>query len=197
MAAPLDQAATSWPAGPRRPHRSGEIVNFDSLQLYRGFDVGTAKTPVSERRNIPHHLFDVLDPAGGYSAGDYARLARRAIAEIPARGPRADRRGRRRVLSPRAAARPSGAPVARRNLRARLETPGEPAARFAASPADASGTGAAGAYPSSRRSENDSGVGDPAVDRAALPPLKPRASARFRISSKSASIRSVRACSAD
>ncbi len=70
---------------------SGEIVNFDSLQLYRGFDVGTAKTPVSERRDIPHHLFDVLEASsgyggGGYSAGDYARMARRAIAEITGRG---------------------------------------------------------------------------------------------------------------
>jgi tRNA dimethylallyltransferase len=69
---------------------SGEIVNFDSLQLYRGFDVGTAKTPVSERRDIPHHLFDVLEASsgygGGYSAGDYARLARGAIAEVAARG---------------------------------------------------------------------------------------------------------------
>jgi tRNA dimethylallyltransferase len=63
----------------------GEIVNCDSLQLYRGFDVGTAKTPVAARRNIPHHLFDVLEPADGYSAGDYARLAREAIAEISAR----------------------------------------------------------------------------------------------------------------
>lgn len=64
----------------------GEIVNFDSLQLYRGFDIGTAKTPVSERRGIPHHLLDVLDLSGGYSAGDYARLARGSIAEISTRG---------------------------------------------------------------------------------------------------------------
>src|SRR5271155_5489696 len=63
---------------------SGEIVNCDSLQLYRGFDVGTAKTPVAARRDIPHHLFDVLEASDGYSAGDYARLARRAIAEIAA-----------------------------------------------------------------------------------------------------------------
>jgi tRNA dimethylallyltransferase len=64
----------------------GEIVNFDSLQLYRGFDVGTAKTPVSARRLIPHHLFDVLNPSDGYSAGDYARLARNIIFEITQRG---------------------------------------------------------------------------------------------------------------
>lgn len=63
-----------------------EIVNFDSLQLYRGFDVGAAKTPVADRRGIPHHLFDVLSPSDGYSAGDYARMARRTIAEISQRG---------------------------------------------------------------------------------------------------------------
>jgi len=63
----------------------GEIVNCDSLQLYRGFDVGTAKTPMAARRDIPHHLFDVLEPANGYSAGDYARLARQTISEISAR----------------------------------------------------------------------------------------------------------------
>jgi tRNA dimethylallyltransferase len=65
---------------------SGEIVNFDSLQLYRGFHIGTAKTPPSERRGITHHLLDVLDPSDGYSAGEYARVARNTIAEISARG---------------------------------------------------------------------------------------------------------------
>lgn len=65
---------------------NGELVNFDSLQLYRGFDIGTAKTPVPARRGIPHHLFDVLDPSNGYSAGEYARLARAVVAEISARG---------------------------------------------------------------------------------------------------------------
>jgi tRNA dimethylallyltransferase len=65
---------------------SGEIVNCDSLQLYRGFHVGTAKTPEVERRGIPHHLLDVLDPADGYSAGEYARIARNTIQEISTRG---------------------------------------------------------------------------------------------------------------
>jgi len=64
----------------------GEIVNCDSMQLYRGFDIGTAKTPADRRRGIPHHLFDVLAAGEGYSAGDYARAARSAIAEISARG---------------------------------------------------------------------------------------------------------------
>jgi tRNA dimethylallyltransferase len=64
---------------------SGEIVNCDSLQFYRGFDIGTAKTPVAERRGIPHHLFDALEPQNGYSAGEYARDARTVIAQISGR----------------------------------------------------------------------------------------------------------------
>ncbi|MEO8096565.1 MAG: tRNA (adenosine(37)-N6)-dimethylallyltransferase MiaA [Acidobacteriota bacterium] len=65
---------------------SGEVVNCDSLQLYRGFDIGTAKTPARERRGIPHHLLDVLDPQMVHSAGDYSRLARATVAEIAQRG---------------------------------------------------------------------------------------------------------------
>jgi len=65
---------------------AGEIVNCDSLQLYRGFDIGTAKTLAGDRRGIPHHLFDVLTPEESYSAGDYARPAREIIAEISGRG---------------------------------------------------------------------------------------------------------------
>ncbi len=63
----------------------GEIVNCDSLQLYRGFDIGTAKTAPENRQGIPHHLFDVLSPESGYSAGEYARAARRVLAEISSR----------------------------------------------------------------------------------------------------------------
>src|ERR1700686_2507839 len=65
---------------------SGEIVNCDSLQLYRGFDIGTAKTPPSGRRGVPHHLFDVLEPQMGYSAGEYSRQARPVISQIPWQG---------------------------------------------------------------------------------------------------------------
>ena len=64
----------------------GEIVNCDSLQVYRHFDIGTAKLPLAERRGIPHHLIDILDPDQLFTAGEYARLARAAIAEISARG---------------------------------------------------------------------------------------------------------------
>ncbi len=64
----------------------GEIVNCDSLQLYRGFNIGSAKTPPDMRQGIPHHLLDELDPAQRYSAGEYGRRARRVIAEISSRG---------------------------------------------------------------------------------------------------------------
>jgi tRNA dimethylallyltransferase len=64
----------------------GEIVNCDSLQVYRGFDVGTAKVPPSERQGVPHHLLDIVDPTILFTAGDYARLAEAAVREISARG---------------------------------------------------------------------------------------------------------------
>jgi tRNA dimethylallyltransferase len=64
----------------------GEIVNCDSTAVYRGFDIGTDKVPVSERRGIPHHLIDIVPPTAEYNAADFARDAARAIAEIHARG---------------------------------------------------------------------------------------------------------------
>lgn len=64
----------------------GEIVNFDSVQVYRRFDIGTAKTPGTERRGIPHHLVDHVDPSGEYSAGDYARDARALLQRLRGRG---------------------------------------------------------------------------------------------------------------
>lgn len=66
----------------------GEIVNADALQVYRGFDVGTAKPEAAERRRVPHHLIDVLEPHERWSAGEFARRAREAIAAIQARGRR-------------------------------------------------------------------------------------------------------------
>jgi tRNA dimethylallyltransferase len=64
----------------------GEIVNCDSLQVYRRFNIGAAKLPEPERRGIPHHLIDIVDPDAVFTAGEYARLAREAIAAITARG---------------------------------------------------------------------------------------------------------------
>lgn len=64
----------------------GEIVNADALQVYRGFDIGTAKPSREERERVPHHLVDILDPGERYSAGEFARRARAALAEIASRG---------------------------------------------------------------------------------------------------------------
>jgi tRNA dimethylallyltransferase len=63
-----------------------EIVNFDSLQLYRFFNVGTAKVPESGRHGIPHHLLDIADPREVFTAGEYARRATAVTTEIAARG---------------------------------------------------------------------------------------------------------------
>ena len=63
----------------------GEIVNCDSLQLYRHFDVGTAKLAPVERRGVPHHLIDILEPHELCTAGSYARRARQVLEQIRAR----------------------------------------------------------------------------------------------------------------
>jgi tRNA dimethylallyltransferase len=60
----------------------GEIVSCDSVTVYRGLEVGSAKPTAAERERIPHHLLDVADPSSFYTAGDYSRDARVAIAEI-------------------------------------------------------------------------------------------------------------------
>jgi tRNA dimethylallyltransferase len=64
----------------------GEVVNADSMQLYRGMDVGTAKLPPEERRGVPHHLLDVLDVTEEASVAAYQRAARAEIAGIRQRG---------------------------------------------------------------------------------------------------------------
>jgi tRNA dimethylallyltransferase len=64
----------------------GEIINCDSTAVYRGFDIGTDKLPVEERRGIPHHLIDIADPTEVYTAAQFAIDAERAIRAIHARG---------------------------------------------------------------------------------------------------------------
>lgn len=64
----------------------GEVVNCDSLQVFRHFDIGTAKLPADSRRGIPHHLIDIVNPGALFTAGEFARLARETIAGISARG---------------------------------------------------------------------------------------------------------------
>lgn len=64
----------------------GEIVNADSMQLYRGMDVGTAKLSEAERRGIPHHLLDVWDVKEPASVAAYQRMARECFAALAVRG---------------------------------------------------------------------------------------------------------------
>jgi tRNA dimethylallyltransferase len=63
-----------------------EIVSVDSAQVYRGMDIGTAKPSREVREQVPHHLIDIRDPAESFSAGDFVREARAAIAATRARG---------------------------------------------------------------------------------------------------------------
>jgi tRNA dimethylallyltransferase len=64
----------------------GEVVNADSMQLYQGMDIGTAKEPEAAWRSVPHHLLDIWPVTQTANVADYAKLARAAIDEIIARG---------------------------------------------------------------------------------------------------------------
>jgi tRNA dimethylallyltransferase len=64
----------------------GEIVSCDSVAVYRGMDLGTAKPTAEELARLPHHLIDVAEPDEPFTAGEYSRLARVALREIAARG---------------------------------------------------------------------------------------------------------------
>ena len=64
----------------------GEIVSCDSVAVYRGMDLGTAKPTMEERARLPHHLIDVADPDQPFTAGEYSRQARAALREIAGRG---------------------------------------------------------------------------------------------------------------
>lgn len=65
---------------------NGEIVNCDSVAVYRDFEIGTAKPTAEERARAPHHLLDIVDPREPFTAGDYARMARDTISDISRRG---------------------------------------------------------------------------------------------------------------
>jgi tRNA dimethylallyltransferase len=67
-------------------HFSGEIVNCDSVAMYREFEIGTAKPTAAERARVPQHLFDFIEPSGYITAGEYARRAREVLREINSRG---------------------------------------------------------------------------------------------------------------
>ena len=102
MAHPNPQSATFNPqllflAGPTAAGKSevalllakklnGEIVTVDSMQVYRGLDIGTAKPSPADRARVPHHLLDVADLTEPFDAAQFTRLAHRAVAEIQSRG---------------------------------------------------------------------------------------------------------------
>ncbi|MBA2558667.1 MAG: tRNA (adenosine(37)-N6)-dimethylallyltransferase MiaA, partial [Propionibacteriales bacterium] len=65
---------------------SGEIVNADSMQIYRGMDIGTAKLPVERRRGVPHHLLDLLDVGEPATVAEFQGWAREAICDCRRRG---------------------------------------------------------------------------------------------------------------
>src|SRR6185369_4372863 len=65
---------------------NGEIINCDSVQVYREIEIATAKVPFEERRGVPHHLIDFVPPEVRYTAADWARDALRVIEEIESRG---------------------------------------------------------------------------------------------------------------
>src|SRR5437660_6595772 len=64
----------------------GEIVSFDSMQVYRGLDIGTAKPAAEERARVPHHLIDVVEITEAFDAAKFVHLARQAVAQIQTRG---------------------------------------------------------------------------------------------------------------
>jgi tRNA dimethylallyltransferase len=67
-------------------HFESEIVNCDSVAMYRDFEIGTAKPSTAERAEVPHRLLDFVDPKASVTAGEYARLARQCVTEIAGRG---------------------------------------------------------------------------------------------------------------
>ncbi len=64
----------------------GEVVNCDSVAMYREFEIGTAKPTPAERARVPHHLLDFVEPTGYITAGEYARQARDVLRQISSRG---------------------------------------------------------------------------------------------------------------
>ncbi len=65
---------------------NGELISCDSMQIYKGMDIGTAKPTLRDREEIPHHLIDICEPDVDFSAAAFAELAQKAIADVHARG---------------------------------------------------------------------------------------------------------------
>ena len=67
-------------------HFNGEIINGDSLQVYKGLDIGTAKVTEEEKEGVPHHLLDICEWDAPFTASDFKEKAEAAIKEITSRG---------------------------------------------------------------------------------------------------------------
>jgi tRNA dimethylallyltransferase len=65
---------------------NGEIVNYDSVQVFRGLDIGSAKPSPAERQRVPHHMIDIREPSELFTAGDYQREAREVLHDLQTRG---------------------------------------------------------------------------------------------------------------
>lgn len=64
----------------------GEVISADSMQIYRGMDIGSGKVKQEERMGIPHHMIDIVDPKEGYTVAKYQKAARKIIAELQSQG---------------------------------------------------------------------------------------------------------------
>lgn len=65
---------------------NGEIISADSMQIYRGMNIGTATPTLAEQQGVPHHLIDIVDPGQPFSVADYQKMARQKVTEITDRG---------------------------------------------------------------------------------------------------------------
>src|SRR5437016_14087322 len=65
---------------------NGEIISVDSMQVYRGLNIGTAKPGAEDQKRVPHHLIDVVEITESFDAAQFARRAHRAVTDIQARG---------------------------------------------------------------------------------------------------------------
>jgi tRNA dimethylallyltransferase len=89
LVGPTASGKSELALGLARAHRDVEIVSVDSMQVYRGLDIGTAKPTRAERAEVPHHMIDVADPLDEWSVARFQAEARAAIADVEARGKRA------------------------------------------------------------------------------------------------------------
>ena len=145
----------------------GEIVNYDSVQMYRGFDIGSAKLSLAERQGIPHHLIDVVDACADMTAGQFAREAIAVLTDVTGRGRLPVLAGGTGFYLRALLDGLSPAPVRDTNLRQRLSRRCAAAAGSAGPIFAALRSGFGGAHSSARSAEIDSRGRDSAAIQAA------------------------------